>query len=111
VRRKLNLFQGQLLNWDIYEDEGQTFIRLFTGGGALPAEHAAFQDLLARKRAKEKGAKCGTKIGKSAKERARRLEAWKNPARFESTELRNLVSNLSQYLLALQARLSALPGD
>lgn len=111
VRRRLNLFQGQLLNWDIYDEDGQTFIRLFTGGGALPAEHAAFQDLLAKKRAKEKGAKCGTKIGKSAKKRAQRLEVWKNPQRFESSELRNLVSNLSQYLLSLQARLEALPGD
>ena len=106
MRRRLNLFQGQLLNWEIYEDGGQTFIRLFSGGGVLPDDHAAFQDLLTKKKTKEKGAKCGTKIGKLEAKRRLRVEE-ENPVRgTELTALKEMVSEFSQFLLSLQARLN-----
>jgi bifunctional DNA-binding transcriptional regulator/antitoxin component of YhaV-PrlF toxin-antitoxin module len=111
VRRRLNLFQGQLLNWDIHDFEGQTFIRVYTGGGSLPEDEVAFHDILARKKGKKGRIRCRTKIRKLDMARDARMEAARNPQRFESSELSNLVSNLSQYLLGLQERLRALPGD
>lgn len=110
VRRRLNLFQGQLLNWDIHDYEGQTFIRVYTGGGSVPDDEVAFHDILAKKKGRKGRAKCRTKIQKLDEKRAKRIEGSRNQAT-ENTELRNLVSNLSQYLLILQARLEALPGD
>jgi bifunctional DNA-binding transcriptional regulator/antitoxin component of YhaV-PrlF toxin-antitoxin module len=111
VRRRLNLFQGQLLNWDIHDYDGQTFIRVYTGGGAVPDDQAAFQDLLVKKKGRKGRVKCRTKIRKLDTERESKIEAGRNPQRFESSELRSLVSNLSQYLHGLQQRLEALPGD
>jgi len=111
VRRRLNLFEGQLLNWDIHDYDGQTFIRVYTGGGSLPDDQAAFQDLLVKKKGRKGRTRCRTKIRKLDTARDSRIEAGQNPQRFESYELRNLVSNLSQYLLGLQQRLEALPGD
>lgn len=111
VRRRLNLFQGQLLNWDIQEYDGQTFMRVYTGGGLLPDDQAAFQDILARKKGRKGRTKCRTKIRKLDEAREARLEGARNPQRLENTELRELVSGLSQYLLGLQQRLEALPGD
>ena len=107
MRRRLNLFQGQLLNWDIHSYDGQTFIRVYTGGGSLPEDEAAFQDILAEKAGKKGRLKCRTKIRKLDTAREAKIEAGRNPQRFESSELRNLVSNLSQYLLGLQERLGA----
>ena len=106
VRRRLNLFQGQLLNWDIYDEDGQTFIRLFTGGGALPVEHAAFQDLMAKKKAKERGSKCGRKIRKLEEKRSHRVGVGRPVEGSELTTLREIVSDLSQYLLNLQGWLN-----
>lgn len=99
------------MNWDIHEYDGQTFMRIYTGGGSLPEDQAAFQDLLVRKKGRKGRTRCRTKIRKLDVVREARIEAGKNPQRTEGTELKNLVSNLSQYLLGLQKRLELWPGD
>ena len=106
VRRKLNLFQGQLLNWDITTLEGETFIRLYTGSGSIPEDHAAFQDLLAVKKRRERSSKCGTKIGKLEAKRKSRVEEAEPLRNTELTTFKEIVSDLSQFLLNLQVRLN-----
>lgn len=115
IRRELNLYQGQLLNFDLVEQEGQVFIRIFTGLAADPEERAAFQEVFARKKGKGKRVKCAGKIRKSEAQRESRAlrleELRKGLAPSTVTELKELISNLSAYLLGLQARLSGSPGD
>ncbi len=115
IRAALNLFVGQLLNWDLVEDfeHGQVFIRIYTGG-APSAETVAFRAELMRKRRKESRRKCAPKSRKSAnsaslqeaaaRERGRR-ENWGN------IELQQTVSELSAYLQGLQTRLSGPRGS
>lgn len=113
IRRRLNLFEGQLLNFDLVDCEEQVFIRVYTGAAVDPGEMAAFKELFSRKRRKEKGAKCGAKIRKldaAKKARERRIEAQAGEAPSTSTELQELISNLSGYLLSLQNRLRTAPG-
>jgi bifunctional DNA-binding transcriptional regulator/antitoxin component of YhaV-PrlF toxin-antitoxin module len=105
IRRKLNLYQGQLLNFDLAEIEGELFIRMYTGLAVDPGEAAAFQDVLAAKKRKEKGQKCGRKIRKLEEKRSRRAGAARAVVGSELTTLREIVSDLSQYLLTLQERL------
>jgi hypothetical protein len=104
----LNLFQGQIINWDIQEGDEGMFIRLFTGNLRVLGEDAAYQELFGKK---GKGAKKCRKFGKSAEKRVKRIEDARNPQRGEAIELRNLLSGLSEYLLGLQGRLGALCDD
>jgi hypothetical protein len=111
----LNLYEGQLLNFDLVEIEGQLFIRVFTGLAVDPGERAAFQEVFASRKRKEKGQKCGAKIRKSEPKRAQREKRIEDIKRglvpSTATELREILSNLSGYLLSLQSRLSSLPGE
>jgi len=115
IRRRLNLYQGQLLNFDLVEVEDQVFIRVFTGLAVDSGEQAAFQEVFARRKRKEKGQKCGTKIRKSVglkESRAKRVEGVRlGLVPSTATELREIISNLSGYLLSLQNRLSLSPGE
>lgn len=115
IRRQLNLYEGQLLNFDLVESEEQVFIRIYTGAAADPEEMAAFKELFGKKKRKEKQAKCGAKIRKSEARidlRAKRVEdIRKGLVPSTATELQDLLSNLSQYVLALQSRLSSLPVE
>ena len=43
IRRFLNLFEGQTLNWDLSEIEGTWYIRIYGGSCALSTEEAAFR--------------------------------------------------------------------
>jgi hypothetical protein len=105
VRRRLNLFQGQLLNWEVVADEGQVFVMVFSGICPNKEEQAAFQELLSRGKAQKRRRKCGGKIRKLDEERKRREELARVPGNSEVSELKSLVSDLSQYLLGLQRRL------
>lgn len=113
IRRQLNLYEGQLLNFDLVESEEQVFIRIYTGAAADPEEMAAFKELFGKKKRKEKQAKCGTKIRKSdarRESRVRRIEdIRKGLVPSTSTELQEILSNLSEYLLGMQNRLRSLP--
>jgi hypothetical protein len=88
------------------------FIRVYTG--QVPrADLAVFREVMCRKKRKREGQKCGGKIGKSAgQKRLRELYGKEKERRAysESIELRQLISELSEYLLFLQARLSKSPG-
>ena len=109
VRRELNLFIGQAVNWEVDHERG--VITVFTGSGVFPGvELAAFQDVMARKLRHERGQKCGRKIRKSAK-RSKVLRELQEKSRIRressgATELREMVSQISQYLLTLQERLN-----
>lgn len=115
IRHRLNLYEGQLLNFDLVDHEEQVFIRIYTGAAADPEEMAAFKELFGKKKRKEKQAKCGSKIRKSDDKRelrAKRIEdIRKGLVPSTSTELQEILSNLSGYLLSLQKRLSSLPGE
>jgi AbrB family looped-hinge helix DNA binding protein len=115
IRHRLNLYEGQLLNFDVVDHEEQLFIRVYTGAAADPEEMAAFKELFGKKKRKEKQAKCGRKIRKSdARRESRELrieDIRKGLVPSTATELQDLLSNLSQYVLALQSRLSSLPGE
>ena len=65
MRRALNLFEGQLLNFDIIEEHGAWEIRVFAGSFPRVEEMAAFKEAGARKKRRERAQKCGTKFGKS----------------------------------------------
>jgi AbrB family looped-hinge helix DNA binding protein len=115
IRHRLNLYEGQLLNFDVVDHEEQLFIRVYTGAAADPEEMAAFKELFGKKKRKEKQAKCGAKIRKSDAQRESR-EIRIEDVRLglvpsTSTELQEILSNLSGYLLSLQNRLRTLPGD
>jgi bifunctional DNA-binding transcriptional regulator/antitoxin component of YhaV-PrlF toxin-antitoxin module len=115
IRRQLNLYEGQLLNFDLVESEEQVFIRIYTGAAADPEEMAAFKELFGKKKRKERQAKCGTKFRKSdarRESRARRIkDIHKGLVPSTSTELQQILASTSEYLLALQMRLKSLPGD
>ena len=103
----MNLYEGQLLNFDLVEIEGQLFIRVYTGSAAHPDEMAAFKELLARKRGKGRGAKCARKFRKSdqIKELRERSKSWRSPTRSAASELQEILSSLCQFSLGLQERL------
>ena len=109
IRQRLNLFEGQLLNFDVVELEGQVFMRIFTGASPDPAEMAAFKDLMARKNREVRKQRCGSKIRKSddlkEKRAARLADQASGGVASIAGELKAMVSDLSQYLLTLQARL------
>jgi hypothetical protein len=92
------------------EQDGQVFIRVFTGLAADPEERAAFQEVFARKKDKGKRLKCAGKIGKSARQRESRAlrieDVRKGLVPSTVGELQEIISNLSAYLRSLQARLS-----
>ena len=115
IRRKLNLYQGQLLNFDLVELEDQVFIRVFTGLAVDPGEQAAFQEIFARRKRKEKGLKCGKRIRKSDSLRESREKRVEDVRRglvpSTSTELQEIISNLSGYLLSLGNRLRSSPDE
>lgn len=46
VRRTLNLFEGQTLNWDVLEEGGAWFIKIYSGSFSLSHEEAAFKEYL-----------------------------------------------------------------
>jgi len=107
VRRGLNLFQGQLLNWDIAGAlEGEPFIRLWTGSCANPEDFAAFQEVFGKKKRPKGEKKCRSKIRKLEGKRASRVEAANPVMDTELTEFKEIVSDLSQFLLSLQQRLN-----
>jgi bifunctional DNA-binding transcriptional regulator/antitoxin component of YhaV-PrlF toxin-antitoxin module len=115
IRRQLNLYEGQLLNFDLVESEEQVFIRIYTGAAADPEEMAAFKELFGKKKSKERQAKCGRKFRKSdarRESRARRIEDMrKGLVPSTSIELQQILSSTSEYLLALQMRLKSLPVE
>lgn len=115
IRRKLNLFQGQLLNFDLVEIEGEVFIRVFTGQAMDPTERAAFQEIYGRKKGQPRGKICRRKIGKSAGKRELRLSRIEDIRQglvpSTASELQEIISNLSGYLLSLQSRLRSSPGE
>lgn len=51
IRRELNFFEGQVLNWQIVPEDwgGEKTIRVFPGSYADPEEAAAFKDRRTRK--------------------------------------------------------------
>jgi bifunctional DNA-binding transcriptional regulator/antitoxin component of YhaV-PrlF toxin-antitoxin module len=109
VRRELNLFMGQAVNWEVDHERG--VITIFTGSGVFPGvEMAAFQDAMTRKLRHERGQKCGRKIRKSAKKEKKlrelvdRSRAWRERSS-GATELQEVLSQVSQYLLGVQERL------
>jgi bifunctional DNA-binding transcriptional regulator/antitoxin component of YhaV-PrlF toxin-antitoxin module len=114
IRRELNLYLGQLLNFDLVEQDGEVFIRMFTGSVVDPEERAAFQEVFARKKGKGKRVKCAGKIRKSEAQRESRalrlVDLRKGLEPSTATELKEIISNLSAYLLSLQARLSGWEG-
>ena len=103
----MNLYEGQLLNFDLVEIEGQLFIRVYTGAAVHPQEMAAFKEILARRKGKARGAKCARKFRKS--ERIRELQERGKKARADLRsgviELQEILSSLCQYSLGLQERL------
>ena len=115
IRRKLNLYQGQLLNFDLVEIEDQVFIRIFTGLAVDPEERAAFQEIFGARKRKEKGRKCGRKIRKSDGLREKRGKLVEDIKRglvpSTSSELQEIISNLSGYLLSLGNRLRSSPEE
>lgn len=58
IRRRLNLFLGQTLNWELTEEESGVEIRIITGYACHRLEDmAAFQEIGAKKARKEKARK------------------------------------------------------
>jgi bifunctional DNA-binding transcriptional regulator/antitoxin component of YhaV-PrlF toxin-antitoxin module len=116
IRRALNLFEGQLLNFDLVEDleAGQSFIRVYTGAAPV-ADLVAFREAMAtRERKGKRGHKCARKSGKSDVQKTLRdLEKKSKRARehSENTELEQVLSDLCDYSRLLQARLRAVRGD
>jgi hypothetical protein len=101
---------GQAVNWEIDYERG--VITIFTGSGVFPGvELAAFQEAIARKLRNERGQKCGKKIRKSAKkakvlrELQEKSRRWRDKTSSGATELQEVLSQLSQYLLGIQERL------
>lgn len=116
MRQRLNFFEGQVLNWDLVEDsaEGFTYIRIYTGAYATRLDQLAAHEVSARKERKRRQQRCGRKIRKSdvrVKSREGRIEAIRSPRVMEVTELQEMVSTMSSYLLTLQERLSKSPGE
>lgn len=110
VRRLLNLYVGQLLNWDIVSTpEGETFIRVYTGSCANPEDFAAFQEAFAKKKGRKGERKCRGKIRKLEDKRRSRVEIANPVKTTELIEFKEIVSGLSQFLLSLQGRLNRLP--
>ena len=103
VRRLLNLYVGQLLNWDIVSTpEGETFIRVYTGSCATPEDFAAFQELFGKKKGQRGKRKCRGKIRKLEEKRASKIAEGRPVTGIELIELREEISGLSQFLLNLQ---------
>jgi bifunctional DNA-binding transcriptional regulator/antitoxin component of YhaV-PrlF toxin-antitoxin module len=72
VRRSLNLFEGQVLNWEVIEEEGTTEIRLVHGSLPRVEDMAAFKEAgarAARRKARQK--KAGAILGKWAGNKGR----------------------------------------
>lgn len=106
----MNLYVGQLLCFDLVEDsaEGFPYVRIYTNISVARLDECAMQEASAKRRRKERQQRCGRKIGKSdgrMQSRNRRMSAIKDGQFMESSELRELVSGLSAYLVGLQARL------
>lgn len=80
-----------------------------------PGEMAAFQEIFARRKRKEKGQKCAKRFRKSDKQRELRekrienLKAGLVPSTV--TELQEMLANISGFLLSLQNRLKSWPGE
>jgi bifunctional DNA-binding transcriptional regulator/antitoxin component of YhaV-PrlF toxin-antitoxin module len=74
IREHLHLFIGQVLNFDLAENEtGQTEIRVYTGELRRAGDLAAYQTPSGRKRLKKRGQSCGKKIRKSDVKEAIRI--------------------------------------
>jgi bifunctional DNA-binding transcriptional regulator/antitoxin component of YhaV-PrlF toxin-antitoxin module len=111
IRQRLNFYVGQLLCFDLVEDsaEGFPYVRLYLNVGAARHDEMAMQEVSARKERKRRQQRCGRKLrfsDEKVQSRNRRMAAIKAPYFMESTELQEIVSGLSVYLLSLQERLS-----
>jgi hypothetical protein len=76
---------------------------------ATEEDMGAWKETGARRERKRLQHRSGSKIRKSDTQkmlRGRRIEGIRQPSFLEATELKGIISNLSQYLLALQARLN-----
>ena len=106
VRRRLNLFVGQTLNFEVDDVTGN--IHVFTGSYLVPADEAAFREVLAEKARQKRKPKWAKKSRKSdIQGTLRRLQEAAKRARehSENFELQQVLSDLSGYLLNLQTRL------
>lgn len=109
LRQRLNLFIGQLLNFDLVREESGYVVRVLFGTMATEEDMGAWKETGARRERKRLQHRSGSKIRKSDTQkmlRGRRIEGIRQPSFLEATELKGIISNLSQYLLALQARLN-----
>jgi len=133
IRRKLNLFVGQTVNFHVDLETGT--VLMFTGSVALPADDAAFQEIFTgsprrlgqrkeerRKRGKIRNSDGGRRSGKRLINA--RFDKLDHMAGFFPTdpevlaalaearaagegrqELKGILSSLSQFLLGLQERI------
>lgn len=72
IREHLNLYIGQLLSWDLAEDEmGNPEIRIYAGNFRTPNDLAAYQTASAKRKKEER--KWRKKIRKSDIKKARKI--------------------------------------
>lgn len=116
IRQRLNFYVGQLLCFDLVEDskEGFPYVRIYLNVGVARLDEIAAQEASAKKWRKERQQRCGRKLrfsDEKVQSRNRRVAAIKAPHFMESTELREIFSGLSAYLLSLQKRLNVSPEE
>lgn len=104
VRARLNLFQGQLLNWEVVDEEGFFHIKIWSGLCPTAEDKTAYDEFLYKKERQLRRSKCAKKIGKLEEKRSLKLREEREGTGSRS-ELKSLVSEFSQYLLSLQEKL------
>ncbi len=108
LRRKLNLYIGQVLTWGLEHDERGSHLVLYTGTFATMG--AAHMDEEARKWRGQKRSRFrkSDKIKRLQEERKSKIEA--ELTGYVGTDLRQLITEFSGYLLNLQAKLNQSEG-
>jgi len=108
----LNLYEGQVLNWDLVQDtaEGFTYIRVYTGSYATRLDQLACQEARARaeRKARKKRTPRARKIRKSEarmESRGQRLEMIKSSNLYDAGELQEIIGGMVEYLQGLAGRI------
>jgi bifunctional DNA-binding transcriptional regulator/antitoxin component of YhaV-PrlF toxin-antitoxin module len=114
IRQRLNFYVGQLLCFDVVEDSAESlpYVRIYMNIGAAREDELACKEATAKIRRLRRRQRCGRKIRNSdtrVKSLGKRIEMIRSPDVIDATEFREMITDMSGYLLTLQRRLSTSP--